>query len=183
MEKVEFIVKDYKQILEKEKEKIIKIFEEYYEGVYGLDLYASLELVTNTHFKNKILKNFISENYKRSENILNKIQKDNNYLINIVINDIIIGAIKVSKVENELYILIAINKKQDNRKIIISDTINYIIFNFKGRKIKRIYLEIPLDDIVFLTTAYQKGFLESDEDIIISPSNNSYLLYYEMGSI
>lgn len=179
-ENINFRVSNKNSLSDSEKEFLLESYRELFGQIYGIDIYDSLIKLTN---KNKKIYNklkFFSENYYRSQEMLEELpEHDDLSLLLIFLEDNLIGAARI-KIFDDFTALIpdvaigigSLEEKREIWKLAIKYIENYLL----NKNYQKMYVEIPLQNPWLLIYANELGFEEDPEDIVISEETRTYLL-------
>lgn len=139
-------------------EELIKLYHKYFILLNGYDKMDSFLKVTNDDI-NKYLDKDIYEyatNYKEAVDFVNKLNNKNQYL-GIYKNQELTGIVRFNKNAKSLKIYELISNSE-----VYNDIIKYLEQYALNNNIKKIYLEIPINDIKLLVLSSKLGYVEDD---------------------
>ena len=154
-------------IKEVNREELINLYYKYFILLNGYDKMDAFLKVTNDKISHYLDKDIYKDatNYKKAVKLVNSLNNKNNYLF-IYNNNMLVGLARLEENKNNLRILELITDTKIYKKVL-----QYLEKYSKNNNYKKIYLEIPINDIKLLIDSVKLGYIE--EDIT---SKNKYIV-------
>ena len=156
--------------INKYREDLINLYHKYFIYLNGYDKMDAFLKVTETEIDKYLDKNIYeyAENYKSAVKFVNSLNNKDKYLC-IYKNDSLVGIVrfKETKTYIRIYELISNSKMYDK-------VLKYFETNYQ---VKKIYLEIPINDIKLLVLSSKMGYLEDNKDM---DDNKKYIVNKEL---
>ncbi len=147
----------------------INLYRKYYIKYYGYDFYeAYLKVVKNIDEPNPLNSkiNGYAKYFNEAYDII-QIVKENSLILlfKIYILNELKGFVLINKKSKVILDIILDEMDKEEEKIIERKVINYLNGYFKKLGYSKMYLRIPLKNIILLKLSYDLGFIEEEENI------------------